>query len=87
MHHSVAETTEMDGHSSTGKPLNINNVFLKPGTRPMTQNESRKRGHIVSYRMPDFTKIKPKVNSGLRKRIEDEDEKVSGAETYVVVRM
>ena len=53
----------------------------------MTQNESRKRGHIVSYRMPDFTKIKPKVNSGLRKRIEDEDEKVSGAETYVVVRM
>jgi hypothetical protein len=68
-------------------PASTNCEFLKPGSRALTQNRSAKGGHISNYRFPDFTKTKPKVNTGLRKRIDGEDEKVSGAETYVVVRM
>ena len=80
MHHSVPETPEMNGRSRTEKPAVINKVFLKPGSRPMTQNRSRQGAHIFNYRIPEFTKTKPKVNTGLRKRIDGEDEKVSGAD-------
>jgi hypothetical protein len=53
-------------------------MSLKPGSKALNKNQFGHRGTILNYLMPDFSKIKPKLNIYLRiRKTEGEDEMVS----------
>jgi hypothetical protein len=77
----------MDDQEKFASPENTTSEILKPKPRDFRVKERARSRIIRTYPMPDFTNIKPKVKTFVRKpKTEGEEEKVSGAVTQSAVQ-
>jgi hypothetical protein len=77
----------MDDQAKFASPENTMSEILKSKPRDFRIKEKARRRIIRTYPMPDFSNIKPKVKTSMRKpKIEAEEEKVSGAVTHSAVQ-
>jgi hypothetical protein len=85
---SVAENPTIDRRARIAPPANTTSGPLKTGTFAYRESLFPRGRRVVDYPIPDFSKIKPKVNTNLRNLKKDEEGKtVSCAVTCSVVQM
>jgi hypothetical protein len=84
---SVAENITVDDQEKFASPENTMSENFKPKPRDFRIKEQARRGIIRTFQMPDFSNVKSKVKTFRREpKIEDEEEKVSGAVTHSAVQ-
>jgi hypothetical protein len=72
----------MDGSDMIAIAAGTTSVFLKPGYKASRQNQFLKGRPILSYPIPDYTKVKPKTNTYKSQKSGSQNIQVSGVVTY-----
>jgi hypothetical protein len=77
----------MDDQEKFSSPENTMSDILKPKPRDFRIKEHGRSRIIRAFKMPDFSNVKPKVETFWRaQKIENEEEEVSGAVTHSAVQ-